>query len=124
MGVVVCTVIVGQDAFTYHALFEKWAVEPEVHHAYEAGGVELIRVLDMQPPQVDAVYMITYKVNGHSSSEYLYEGLTPAQVVHANMPHLAQKMRAMLVAVEKLATVEVVDWNADAPWAGNGDDSA
>ena len=123
VGVVVCAVIVGQGAFTYHTLFQKWAGEPEVHYAYEAGGVDLIRVLDMQPPQVDTVYLITYKVNGHPSFEYLYQGETPAYVVHANMPDLAQKIRAMLVAMEQLATVRVVDWNTDAPWAGDGDEN-
>lgn len=123
VGTVVCAVILGQGAVTYHTLFQKWANEPEVLNAYEAGGVDLIRVLDMQPPQVDTVYLITYKVNGHPSFEYLYEGLTPAHVVHANMPDLAQKVRAMLMAVEQLATVRVVDWNTDAPWAGDGDEN-
>lgn len=120
VGTVVCAVILGQGTVTFHKLFQKWANEPDVLNAYEAGGVDLIRMLDMQPSHVETVYLITYKVNGHPSFEYLYEGLTPAFVVHANMPDLAQKVRAMLMEVEHLGTVGVVDWNADAPWAGDG----
>ncbi len=123
MGTVVLAMILGQGAVTNHTLYQKWANEPEVLNAYEAGAVDLIRVLDMQPPQLDSVYLITYKVNGHPSFEYLYEGLTPAHVVHAKMPDLAQKVRDMLAEEEQLATVRVVDWNTGAPWAGDGDEN-
>ena len=123
VGTVVLAVILGQGAGTIHTLYQKWANEPEVLNAYEAGGVDLIRVLDMQPPQLDSVYLITYKVNGHPSFEYLYEGLTPAHVVHAKMPDLAQKVRDLLTVEEQLATVRVVDWNTGAPWAGDGDEN-
>lgn len=123
VGTAVLAVILGQGAVTNHTLYQKWAKEPEVLNAYEAGGVDLIRVLDMQPPQLDSVYLITYKVNGHPSFEYLYEGLTPAHVVHAKMPDLAQKVRDLLTEEEQVATVRVVDWNTGAPWAGDGDEN-
>ena len=123
LGVVVGGSVLIQGIFTYHTYFHRWAAAPETHKAFETEWTELAWMLDEQPSHADTVYLIAYQVDGHPSFEYLYEGLTPAHVVHANMPDLAQKIRAMLVAVEQLATVRVVDWNAGAPQAGDGDEN-
>ena len=123
LGVVVGGSVLIQGIFTYHTYFHRWAAAPETHKAFETEWTELAWMLDEQPSDADTVYLVAYQVDGHPSFDYLYQGETPAHVVHANMPDLAQKIRAMLVAVEQVATVRVVDWNPDAPRASDGDEN-
>ena len=123
LGAVVGGSVLVQGLFTYQTYFQKWAVAPETYKAYETEWTELAHTLNAQPSDVDNAYLISYKVNGHPSFEYLYQGDAPVHIVRGKMPDLAQKLRSTLAAMENLSTVRVVDWSADSSWAEDGDEN-
>ena len=123
LGVVVGGSILTQGIFTYHTYFHRWAAAPETYRAFETDWTELAWTLNEQPADTDTVYLIAYRVDGHPSFSYLYQNEPLAHVVPANMPNLAQRLRSTLAANETLSRIRVVDWSADSPWTGDGDEN-
>ena len=80
-------------------------------------------MLNEQPFSEGTVYIIPYRVDGHPSFEYLYQGLAPAHIIHTRSPDLAPKVRKLLGKMEDLVHVKVIDWKEDSPWTGDGDEN-
>ncbi len=127
VGAMVGGLLLGQGMNTYRAYFQKWAAAPESLWEYEAEWMELLRVVNAQPPNPDIVYLIP---DGHRhqglheefrsySFDFLYPGATPVYFFHTAMPNPVQKMQAALAAMENLSTVKVVDWNSNIHWTGD-----
>lgn len=123
LGAVVGSMVLLQGANTFRAYFQKWAATPELYEVYESELVDAARVLNAQLPAAGMAYLIPYRVNGHPSFDYIFQGTSPAHVVHANMPHLARRIESMLSAMDNVSTVKVVDWNHDSAWTGRGDEN-
>ena len=100
---------------TYRTYFQKWALEPEVYRAHDVEWTNLARLLNAQAPSADTLYLIP---NGrwHFGFDYLYQGAAPAHTFHTISPGLAQEIESTLSAMEKLSTVKVVEWDANAAW--------
>ena len=113
LGVVVCALILGQGILTYRTYFEKWATAPEVYEAYEGDWTELARTLSGQPSDRETIFLLPYRFGVHYSFDYLYQGATPTDVVHGNVPYLPQEIESSLAAVDNVHTVKLVDWNND-----------
>ena len=95
---------------------------PHSYKVYHGEWADVAQVLNAQPSAANMVYLLPYRFNEHYGFEYLYHGATPAYVIRANMPDLAQKVESTLTAMEKVSTVKVVDWNDDFVWTGDGDE--
>ena len=115
VGTVVSGMILVQGVNTYRTYFQKWALEPEVYRAHDVEWTNLARLLNAQAPGADTVYLIP---NGrwHFGFDYLYQGAAPAHTFHTISPGLAQEIESTLSAMEKLSTVKVVEWDANAAW--------
>ena len=122
LGAVVGAAVLAQGVVTYRTYFQKWAVTPAFYKVYHGEWADVAQVLNAQPSAANMVYLLPYRFNEHYGFEYLYHGATPAYVIRANMPDLAQKVESTLTAMEKVSTVKVVDWNDDFVWTGDGDE--
>ena len=119
-AIMISGVVLAQGALTYHTYFDKWAVAPGVFRAHDVEWAELAWTLNAQPPAAGLVYLAPYTISWNPSLEYLYQGEAPIHVVHANMPDLAPEIESILAGVDNVATVKVVTWNDNLPWADYG----
>ena len=127
LAAVVSGSVLVQGVSTYRTYFQKWADESEVYHEYAVGWVDLIQVLNLQPPDADIVYLIPDGQRHKQlqegfrspSFEYLYQDAAQVHLFHTAMPNLAQKIKSTLAAMENISTVKVVDWDTNAAWAGD-----
>ena len=118
LAVAVGVLVLVQGALTYRTYFHKWAVAPETFKAYEAEWVELIQMIDAQPPDANIVYLIPGYLRQYSF-EFLYQSKVPAYFMHSITPNFARMVESTLAATEDLSTVRVVDWNDEVLWKGN-----
>ncbi len=112
-----------QGVLTYRTFFHRWATIPDLYELYESELTDAASVLNEQPFTEGTVYIIPYRVDGHPSFEYLYQGRPPAHIIHARSPDLAAKIRALLGRTEDLVHVKVIDWKEDSSWTGGGDEN-
>ncbi len=119
-AIMISGVVLAQGALTYHTYFDKWAVAPGIFQAHDVEWAELAWTLNAQPPAAGLVYLAPYTISWNPSLEYLYQGEAPVHVVHANMPDLAPEIESILAGVDNVATVKVVTWNDNLPWADYG----
>lgn len=123
LGAVAGVVILIQGALTYRAYFREWAVTPEFYLAYHGEWADAARVLNDLPAAEDVVYLLPYRFDEHYGFEYLYSAPTPAHVIRAVRPDLAQTVEATLASKENISAVKVLDWNDEFAWAGEGDEN-
>lgn len=112
-----------QGVLTYRTFFHRWAAIPDLYERYESELTDAASVLNEQPFSEGTVYIVPYRVDGHPSFEYLYQGLAPAYIIHSRSPDLAPKVRKLLGKMEDLVHVKVIDWKEDSPWTGDGDEN-
>ncbi len=113
--------LLAQGVLTYRTFFHRWAAIPDLYERYESELTDAAGVLNEQPFTEGTVYMIPYRVDGHPSFEYLYQGAAPAHIVHARSPDLAPKVGTLLGMMEDLVQVKVIDWKEDSSWTGDVD---
>ncbi len=77
----------------------------------------LARVLDQNPPEDDAAYLLPGFQN-HRSVRYhlLSQGLSPAHVIPMDTPNLAQIVHDALLQSSEAALVRVVEWKSESRW--------
>jgi len=121
-GALICSIVLVQGVLTYRIYFYEWAEIPDLYELYESELGEAASVLNKESATEETVYLLPYRVNGHPSFEYLYEGAAPAHIIHANGPDLAPRIEAMLGRVQN-PTVKVLDWKNDSIWTGDGDEN-
>ena len=123
LGAFVGGVVLLQGVHTYRTYFDKWAVSSEFYLAYHGEWADAAQVLNAQPAAADLVYLLPYRFDEHYGFEYLYHGETPARVVRAVRPDLAQRVESLLAELEAVSTVKVLAWNEEFVWAGLGDEN-
>ena len=121
-GTLIGSIVLVQGVLTYRTYFHEWATIPDLYELYESELGEAASVLNEQSATEETVYLLPYRVNGHPSFEYLYEGAAPAHIIHANDPDLAPKIEAMLREMQN-PSVRVLDWKDDSIWTGDGDEN-
>ena len=121
-GTLICSIVLVQGVLTYRTYFHDWAEIPELYELYESELGEAASVLNEQLAAEETVYLLPYRVNGHPSFEYLYEGTAPAHIIHAKGTDLAPRIKAILGALQD-PTVKVLDWKNDSIWTGDGDEN-
>lgn len=121
-GTLICSIVLVQGVLTYRSYFHNWAEIPELYELYESELGEAASVLNKQMPAEETVYLLPYRVNGHPSFEYLYEGAAPAHIIQAKGPDLAPRIEAILSTLQD-PTVKVLDWKNDSFWTGDGDEN-
>ena len=121
LAVLVSLAILAQGAFTYRAYFHKWAAAPEIHRAYGTEWIDLIQLVNEQPPDGSIVYLVPGFLWQYSF-EFLYQGEVPVHLVHSAMPDFACQIESALATSVNLSEVKVVDWTTDVIWAGDEDE--
>ena len=114
-------VILAQGVFTYRSYFHKWAAAPEIHRAYGTEWLDLISLVNHQPPDGSIVYIVPGFMWQYSF-EFLYQGEVPVHLVHTAMPDFARHIESALADSENLSELRVVDWTTDVIWSGDEDE--
>ena len=112
--------ILVQGVMTYRTYFERWVAVPELADAYDLEWIELARVLNGLPSSADTAYLVP-TFHSPYSFEYLYQGESPAHLLHPAAPGLAQEIESALRAMESVSTAKVVKWKSGV--AGVGEDT-
>ena len=105
------SLIVAQGAMSFRTYFERWVAVPEMGDAYDLEWIELARILNGLSSSSDSAYLVpTY----HSpySFQYLYQGESPALLLHPAASGLAQKIESELRGMESISIAKVVQWKA------------
>ena len=103
--------ILAQGVMSYRTYFEKWVAVPEMADAYDLEWIELARVLNGLPSDADAAYLVP-TFHSPYSFEYLYQGKSPAHLLHPSARGLAQDVESALRGMESLSNVKVLQWKA------------
>ncbi len=103
--------ILAQGVMSFHTYFERWVALPEMADAYDLEWMELARVLNGLPSAADAAYLVP-TFHSPYSFQYLYQGKSPAHLLHPSAPGLAQKVESALRSMESLSNANVLQWNA------------
>ncbi len=117
-GVLIAATVLFQGVDSYRTFFSKWAGTPAFFRAYHTEWTDAARFLNAQPYEQGVVYILPYpRLNEHYADEhfgfeYLYQGDSPAHIIHATTPHnLAQKIEGALSLEKNLSTVKYLDWD-------------
>ncbi len=103
--------ILVQGVMSYRTYFEKWVAVPEMADAYDLEWIELARVLNELPSSADAAYLVP-TFHSPYSFEYLYQGESPAHLLHPSSRGLAQEVESALRSMQRLSSAKVLQWKA------------
>lgn len=123
LAVAVTVWMLVQGVSTHRTYFQEWATTTKFHKEYYGGWASAADILNAQPHTAGLVYLLPYRFVRNHGFEYLYQGETPALVIHIGTTEMAHNVESALSAVENLSTVGVVDWDDELSWSGDGDEN-
>ncbi len=111
--------ILVKGALTYRTYFQVWAGSPEIYRMNETEWTELAHTLNARPADHGLVYLVPYVISEMFSFKYLYQGVSPADVIPAAMPYIPQEIRRTLLASNGPASVGFIEWENDGIGGGS-----
>ncbi|MDE0068466.1 MAG: hypothetical protein OXO48_02035 [Caldilineaceae bacterium] len=116
VGMIVIGLLLIRGISTYQTYFQKWAGEPDLNGAYGTAWRNLAQVLNRQPDDSGAIYVIPSPFSyWRYSLEYLYQGEASVHLVDVLSPNLPEEIREK-IAEDEPSTVNLVDWNSYNFW--------